>query len=109
MRLNGVKVSGQIDYFKDGVLTDYKVTSAWKLVDGVPLEWHDQLNAYALLLEENGITVKELQVVVLLRDWSPGKALGAGSGAASRDPHVGPRRNQPLPVSPHRLAQAGCR
>src|SRR5512138_1815562 len=38
-------ISGQVDHYKDGVITDYKVTSAWSLVYGSRVkEWEEQLN-----------------------------------------------------------------
>ena len=51
--VDGVKVGGQVDLIhkKDGILYDYKTTSAWSLiyeVNGKP-EWEQQTNCYAWL------------------------------------------------------------
>ena len=69
----GVTVSGGMDayYPASGLLQDYKTTSVYKLLgDGVPREWEEQLNLYALLLRQNGDGIETLQVVAILRDWS---------------------------------------
>jgi len=73
----GVRVSGQFDRFNvtDGVVQDYKVTTAYKFKDGlVPLDFQRQLNCYALLLRSKGYEVKKGQVVGILRDWSKREA-----------------------------------
>jgi hypothetical protein len=64
-----------IDAFTDGVLSDYKVTSAWSIVYGSRLpHWTQQCNLYAHLLRENGIDVHRAQIVTFLRDWDRNKA-----------------------------------
>lgn len=69
--VEGWKISGGMDlYEEDGVLVDYKVTSAWSVKDGVKPEWTAQLNCYAEILRENGHPVKGLKIVAILRDWS---------------------------------------
>ena len=71
MEIEGWKISGGMDlYEENGVLTDYKVTTAWKLLGGSLEEWAEQLNCYAELLRHNGDQVSKLQVVAILRDWS---------------------------------------
>ena len=71
----GRKVGGMIDAHNDGIITDYKVTSAWSIVYGSRTEhWAQQLNLYAHCLRENGIEVKGLQIVAFLRDWDRNKA-----------------------------------
>lgn len=71
----GVKVGGQIDCYKEGVISDYKVTSAWSLVFGSKIEdWTRQLNCYAELMREDGHTVDKLQIICFLRDWDKHKA-----------------------------------
>ena len=71
--VNGWKISGTVDLFEDGVLSDYKVTSVWSAIYGVKPEWEKQLNLYAVML---GYTVKELQIVAILRDWTKSKVGG---------------------------------
>jgi hypothetical protein len=69
--VEGWKISGGMDLFdEDGILTDYKVTSAWSVKAGAKDEWIEQLNVYAEILRANGHPVKGLRVVAILRDWS---------------------------------------
>jgi len=64
-----------VDCFNGGVITDYKVTSAWSIVYGSRVEhWSQQLNLYAHLLRENGLVVEKIQIVTFLRDWDRNKA-----------------------------------
>lgn len=68
----GKRISGGMDrlVLKEGLLQDYKFTTAWKFSDGVPKEFIEQLNSYAWILRENGIDVRRAQIVAILRDWS---------------------------------------
>jgi hypothetical protein len=69
--IEGFKVSGQIDRFKDGKLSDYKVVTAYKFSDGgVPEDYEQQLNMNAELMRQNNLEVKSLEIVGILRDWS---------------------------------------
>jgi hypothetical protein len=69
-------ISGQVDHYKDGVITDYKVTSAWTLVYGTRVkEWEEQLNMYACLCRKNFLPVNRIRIVTILRDWDNNKAL----------------------------------
>jgi hypothetical protein len=72
IEIEGWKVSGGMDLVcKDGILSDYKVTTAYKFKDGkAPLDFEQQLNCYAAILRANGETVQGLQIVGILRDWS---------------------------------------
>lgn len=75
MECNGWQISGGMDLVHDdGILTDYKMTSVWKIIKGIDDEWEKQLNLYAVLLRQHGHQVKRLQVVTILRDWSKMKA-----------------------------------
>jgi len=80
--IEGWQVSGQFDrlaYFPtQGHLQDYKVTSAWSVIEGPKPEWVRQLNALRYLATKHGYPVSRLQVVAILRDWSRGKALAGG-------------------------------
>lgn len=79
----GWKLGGQIDHFKGGILTDFKVTSSYVVkghLAGEKNDWNCQLNALAYLLRENEIEVKKLQVLALLRDWSKMEVLRDYSG-----------------------------
>ena len=81
--IEGWSVSGQFDrlaYFPtQGLLQDYKVTSAWSVLDGPKPEWVRQLNALRYLATKHGYPVSRLQVVAILRDWSRGKAQAGGN------------------------------
>ena len=72
--VEGMKISGAIDLQEveeDGVIvSDYKTTSAWVVMNEKD-DWHNQLNCYAYLLyKAKGVTVKKLQIVAIVRDWS---------------------------------------
>lgn len=69
-------VTGKPDRFQNGVLEDYKVTSAWRaLNETVPDDYVQQLNLYAFILRRSGFKVSELRSVMILRDWSKLEAL----------------------------------
>lgn len=69
--VGGIRVSGQMDRYVDGVLQDYKFVTAYKFKDKkAPKEFEEQLNCYAEILRQNGHEVKKLQLVGILRDWS---------------------------------------
>lgn len=71
IEVEGWTVSGGMDLYDDnGILTDYKTTSVWKLVKGDVEDWEKQLNLYAVILRSHGHKVGKLQVVAILRDWS---------------------------------------
>jgi len=75
-------ISGAIDLQEiqeDGiVISDYKVTSAWAVMNEKD-DWHNQLNLYAYLVElVKKQPVKKLQIVAIIRDWS-------GRDAKTRD------------------------
>lgn len=74
----GLKVTGQLDTFntQTGVLSDYKVTSTYKLTSAnQPNDWIRQLNILAQLLRDNFWDVKKVQIVAILRDWSSTEAM----------------------------------
>lgn len=70
----GWKISGQYDYYRDGLLSDYKVCSVWEGMDGLKSSRAQQLNVLKRLLEQNGEQVKKLTVVSIYRDWSKARA-----------------------------------
>ena len=70
----GWKLSGAIDLQEveeDGiVLSDYKVTGAWSVMNEKQ-DWHNQLNVYAWLVEKvKKQPVKKLQIIAIVRDWA---------------------------------------
>jgi len=75
------KFAGTLDVYEDGVITDFKTTSAWTIVYGSRLhEWTVQLNSYRYLLEQEfeGDVVEKMEIKALLKDWSKSKALDGG-------------------------------
>jgi hypothetical protein len=76
--LGGWRISGQFDrveYFADnGLLMDFKVTSAWTAKGAGRKEWTSQLNSYAMLCNKNGYNIKHLEIVAILRDWRKNEA-----------------------------------
>jgi hypothetical protein len=74
----GWTVSGQFDRYlpSSGTLQDYKVTSAWSMLnDSKKEDWENQLNTYAHLLRNINCDVNKIEVIVVLRDWSQTEAL----------------------------------
>lgn len=73
MEVAGKKISAQIDTLslKDGVLTDFKFTTAWGFHKGKPpkQDWIVQMNIQLELLRQNGLDASKLQIIGLLRDW----------------------------------------
>lgn len=70
----GWTISGAIDLqevYEDGVvINDYKVTSAWSVMNEKE-DWVNQLNLYAWLIQRvKHMYVKKLQIVAIVRDWS---------------------------------------
>lgn len=64
----GWTLTGTADRIDNGVLSDWKLTSAYKVEQGVPPDWELQLNLYAWLAERQGIPVGSLVIYALLRD-----------------------------------------
>lgn len=72
--LDGWRISGAIDLQimrPEGVsIKDYKTTSAWAVINE-KIEWEQQLNIYAWLVEKNKqMPVTDLAIVAIIRDWS---------------------------------------
>lgn len=70
----GWTLSGQFDVMalETGVLSDYKVTTVYKLQDID--KWTQQLNILRWLAAQNDTPVRELEIVAILRDWKKGEA-----------------------------------
>jgi hypothetical protein len=69
----GWKISGGMDHYEDGVLSDYKTCNVFKMVyaDGGRIdEFSEQLNVYAQILRENGHPVTGLKIFALFKDWN---------------------------------------
>ena len=76
--IKGWLLSGQIDLYENGVLSDWKVTSVWSVINGLKTEHIQQMNINAFLIRHSPyadlMPIKKLQIVNLLRDWSKYKA-----------------------------------
>jgi hypothetical protein len=77
--VNGFHISGAIDLQtpkpdSTWKLSDYKVCPVYavqKSEDGGKEEWEEQLNVLAYLAETSkGVTVSEVEIVAVIRDWS---------------------------------------
>lgn len=76
VNIDGNIITGGIDLYKDGVITDFKFTSVWNHLHGSRKEeWEKQLNLYAFLLNQNGHEVKAINVIAIFRDWQKSKSL----------------------------------
>ncbi len=71
--VRGWKVSGQMDVYDRGRLSDYKITSVYAK-DG-KIEWERQLNLLAALCRRNNLPATDLEIVAIFRDWRPKEAL----------------------------------
>ena len=69
-RVNGWMLGGAIDLYDKDTLVDYKVTSVYSYLRGAKEEWIAQGNVNRWLLHKNGIDVKYLKNILLLRDWA---------------------------------------
>lgn len=72
--LDGWNISGAIDLQrveKDGiVLADYKTVGVWAVMNE-KIEWEQQLNIYAWLIEYvKKIPVKKLEIIAFIKDWN---------------------------------------
>lgn len=67
--INGKKISGQVDHYHSGIITDYKSTKAYKIMRGDFSEWEQQLNIYAHLARANGLPVERLRIFAFILDW----------------------------------------
>lgn len=76
--VNGKIISAQIDHYRDGVVSDWKLTGVYKIkkaLEGDVEEWEQQLNIQAYLMTEAGHEVKELRIGAMARDWSKRDSL----------------------------------
>lgn len=92
---SGFVVSAQIDSLEldeNGVLTDWKCTTAYKFKEGEPPpdDYEAQLNMQLEILRQNGLDAKALQIVGILRDYSPSKRRS--------DPNYPQKRVKKMPI-----------
>ena len=74
VEIDGWKISGAIDLQIKGdnfiEIRDYKTVSAWSVMNE-KIEWEQQLNLYAYLVEQvKKIPVISVGIVAIIRDWS---------------------------------------
>ena len=77
--LGGWLMSGKVDLWEDGVLSDWKVTSMWAYVHGLKPEHEAQMNVNAYLIRHSPysdyLPIDKMQIVMMFRDWSKIKAM----------------------------------
>jgi len=67
--IEGVRVRGVVDCYRDETITDHKTIGAYSFVFPHP-EWEQQLNVYAWLARKNGYPVGGLKIDAYLEGWS---------------------------------------
>lgn len=70
-------ISGQFDNLAltpEGILSDYKMTSVWTILNGKKPEWVAQLNVLCWLARQRGYQIDRLEIVALLKDWRKAEA-----------------------------------
>jgi hypothetical protein len=74
----GATIVTRADHYKDGVVTDWKVTSVFSFLLGDKLEWVRQLNVIKYIFDRQGKPVDKLKICAILRDWTKSKVYDAG-------------------------------
>lgn len=83
--IDGYKISGKPDAVLDGILHDFKSTSAYKYKSGDIQDYQIQLSIYRWLLEKNGIYVPHTgKIDFIFTDWSRTRAKYESGYPASR-------------------------
>jgi hypothetical protein len=70
--MDGIRLSGKPDVYMigDRAIEDWKITSKYTVrFNKYKPEWEKQLNVLAWLLRANDLSVKELRIHAILRDW----------------------------------------
>ena len=70
--VDGVIVTGRIDNYnmKEGVISDFKTCSVWKVKFQIFDDWRKQGLIYAWLLLKNGFEVKTCRFIAMIKDHS---------------------------------------
>lgn len=103
--LDGWRISGAVDLQiinEDGTISirDYKTTSAWAVMNE-KIEWEQQLNIYAFLVEYvKKVEVRDLGIVAIIRDWSRREA------ARREDYPEAPIKELPIKLWPYEQREA---
>lgn len=74
----GKEISGQVDHYKDGIITDYKSTKVYKIMKNDYTDWEQQLNVYAWLARISGYTVNSIRIYTFILDWKKHEAYKKG-------------------------------
>lgn len=70
IEVNGWTVTGQPDLYYNRTVFDYKITSVWRVLNGIKSDWEIQANLYAHLLRSYKFSVEAAAIIAILRDWS---------------------------------------
>jgi hypothetical protein len=103
--VGGWNISGAVDLqivTGENVISirDYKTTSAWAVMNE-KIEWEQQLNIYAWLVERNKrVVVDSLGIVAIIRDWSRREA------AKNEDYPQAPVKELPIKLWPYKSAKS---
>ena len=71
--VSGTVISGRPDFYCDGNVIDYKITSVYSFLLGIKESWTRQCNVYGHLFRSAGFPVRSLSVHAILRDWVESK------------------------------------
>lgn len=92
MIVDGVEIVGTLDYkpARITMIVDYKTCKEYKAgwirkqgIEKIAPDWCNQLNMYRMLCERNDLPVESMQVVMILKDYSPSRKAKAKSYSAS--------------------------
>lgn len=76
MEIEGKVLSGKLDCLDYGnkKIIDWKTCRLYKVQKGDYLEWERQQNLYAMLCDENGYDINDLEIVAIMLDWKRNEA-----------------------------------
>jgi hypothetical protein len=76
MKIGGKTLSGKLDCLDYGnkKIIDWKTCRLYKVQKGDYLEWERQQNLYAMLCDENGYDINDLEIVAIMLDWKKNEA-----------------------------------
>lgn len=76
MEIGGKTLSGKLDCLDYGnkKIIDWKTCRLYKVQKGDYLEWERQQNLYAMLCDENGYEINNLEIVAIMLDWKRNEA-----------------------------------
>lgn len=74
-KILGKVVSTRVDHYKDNIVTDYKVTKAYKVLKKSFDDWSKQLNIIATIFEANNIQVNGHRIIAIIRDWDENESF----------------------------------